>query len=280
MIIAVASGKGGTGKTTISVALAQSLEKSVQILDCDVEEPNLHIFLNADSNKTKEEIINIKIPRIDAKSCTLCGKCAEICEFNALAVLKDKVMVFDELCHSCGGCTLVCPEKSISEIDMPIGKVTKSKTGDISLISGSLDVGRAMSPPLIRAVKSNIKSNFINIIDCPPGNACPAITAVNGVDYILLVTEATPFGLHDLSLSVDTLRQLDIPFGVIINRCDTGDLGVREYCKEQNIVILLEIKESMDVAKEYSKGNSLLTTMPELKEILKQLVELISRGDV
>ncbi len=168
MVIAVASGKGGTGKTTLSIALSLAAKEKVQLLDCDVEEPNAHIFLNTADDET--ENVNVPIPEIDADKCTLCGKCAEVCEFNAIAALKDKMMIFDELCHSCGGCTLACPEKAIKEIGSPIGTITKAKYNDISFIQGKLNIGRAMSPPLIRAVKQNLKDDMLNIIDCLPGH--------------------------------------------------------------------------------------------------------------
>lgn len=276
MIIAIASGKGGTGKTTLSVALSLAVDKPVKLLDCDVEEPNANIFLNLSNEE--QEIVTVPIPKVDNDKCTFCGKCQEICQFNSITVLKDKVLVFDELCHSCGGCEKVCSEKAISEIQKPIGTITKARKHSLSFVQGKLDIGRAMSPPLIRAVKSGIDDNIINIIDCPPGNSCPVITAVNGADYVILVTEASPFGLHDLKLSVDTIRELNIPFGVIINRTTPEYKKVNDYCNKENIKLLLEIPESMEVAKAYSNGNTLLDAMPELKTQLQQIVKGIMEG--
>lgn len=277
MIIAVASGKGGTGKTTLSIALSQALDQLVNLLDCDVEAPNAKLFLHLMDEVN--EIVTVPIPKVDNDKCTFCGKCQQICQFNAITVLKDKVLVFDELCHSCGGCEMVCPEKAISEIQKPIGTVLNGRTNSLSFVQGKLDIGLAMSPPLIRAVKSRTDKDIINIIDCPPGNSCPVITAVSGSDYIILVTEASPFGLHDLKLSVETMRELNIPFGVIINRTTKNYKEVNNYCKNENIPLLLEIPESLKVAKAYSVGNTLLDAMPELKDKLRQIVKDIE-GDV
>ena len=273
MIIAVASGKGGTGKTTLSIALSLSVEEPVKLLDCDVEEPNADIFLNLDN--ISNEVITVPVPIVDNDKCTFCGKCQEVCQFNAITVLKDRVLIFDELCHSCGGCEKICPVKAISEKDKPIGMVTQARAKSLSFVQGKLDIGRAMSPPLIRAVKSRIDESIINIIDCPPGNSCPVITAVSGSDYIILVTEASPFGLHDLKLSVATIRELNIPFGIIINRTTPNYKAVNDFCDNEDIRILLEIPENLKVAKSYSNGNTLLDAMPELKGELKKIVNEI-----
>ncbi len=276
MIIAVASGKGGTGKTTISVALAQAYGKDITFLDCDVEEPNANIFLKA--LNTVSEDVNIKIPVIDTDKCTLCGECSNVCEFNAIAVLTKEAMIFDELCHSCGGCILACPSNAIYEKESAIGKLTGGKSGNISFYEGKIDVGRALVPPIIRAVKKKSDINGITIIDSPPGTACPAVTAMNGSNYIVLVTEATPFGLNDLKLAVDVVRQLDIPYGVIINRCDTGDVGVEEYCKKEEIDILLMIPENIEIAKAYSRGESIINVLLEIKDVLNDVLSTIIRS--
>lgn len=276
MIIAVASGKGGTGKTTLSIAFALVIKEPVQLLDCDVEEPNAHLFL--DIQAKKDEIVCLPVPIIDAKKCTLCNACAQICEYNAITTLKDKVIIFEDLCHNCGGCKLICPQKAISETMKPIGTVSRGMHNNISFVQGILEVGSTMSPALIRAVKRNMKKDIINIIDCPPGNACPVVTALNGADYVILVTEATPFGLHDLKLSVDTNRRLGLKFGVIINRANTGDTRVRDFCEKEKINVLLEIPESMEVAKAYSCGGTLLDAMPEIEVSLKNIVKMIKEG--
>ncbi|MBN2879433.1 MAG: ATP-binding protein [Clostridia bacterium] len=273
MIIAVASGKGGTGKTTLSVALALSADEKVNLLDCDVEEPNTDIFLNL-KNKN-EETVNIAIPYVTLDKCNFCGKCREVCQFNAISVLKNKVLIFDELCHSCGGCMLACPQNAISEKNSPIGTISSSESSNISFFQGRLDIGQAMSPPLIRAVKAKEKDDMLNIIDCPPGSSCPVITAVNGADYIVLVTEASPFGLNDLKITINAIREINIPFGVIINRASDSYKNVQQYCENENIDILLEIPESVAVAKSYSEGGSLLDAMPQLKPELRKILDSI-----
>jgi len=213
MIISIASGKGGTGKTTVAInlALALSGSQSLKFLDCDVEEPNAYFFLKPELSQKIP--VSIPVPEINEKKCDFCGKCAEICEYNALAVLKDTVLVFAELCHGCGGCTLLCPKKAITEKDRQIGIMEIGSTGKITFIHGKLNIGEAMSPPLIREVKKQIKPSETVIIDAPPGTSCPVIESIKGSDFSLLVTEPTPFGLNDLKLAVETLKQMKIPHG-------------------------------------------------------------------
>ncbi len=273
MQIAIASGKGGTGKTTLSVALAQVWDGPVQLLDCDVEEPNASIFLSLKSQTEKR--VFVPVPAVDSARCTGCGKCAAICQFNALAVAGKTVLVFTELCHSCGGCARICPEKAITEVPFSVGTIRQGQSGNIQFMEGRLDVGRAMAPPVIRAVKKAADPKLPVLIDCPPGTSCPMITAVKGSDFILLVTEPTPFGLHDLTLAVETVRLLNIPFGVIINRSDAGDNRVVEYCKRENIRLLLQIPESRKIAEACSRGESILSAAPELAPSLRNLLEEI-----
>lgn len=266
MIISIASGKGGTGKTTVAInlALALSDSQSLKFLDCDVEEPNAYFFLKP---KLSQKIpVSIPVPEINEKKCDFCGKCAEICEYNALAVLKDTVLVFAELCHGCGGCTLLCPEKAITEKDRQIGIMEIGSTGRITFIHGKLNIGEAMSPPLIRAVKKQIKPSDTVIIDAPPGTSCPVIESVKGSDFSLLVTEPTPFGLNDLKLAVETLKQMKIPHGVVLNRAGVGDNKVKNYCNRENIPILMEIPMDRKIAEAYSEGKSIIETMPEYKQ--------------
>ena len=273
MQIAIASGKGGTGKTTLSVALAQAWDGPVQLLDCDVEEPNASIFLTLE-NQTERQV-SVPVPAVDSARCTGCGKCAKICQFNALAAAGKTVLVFAELCHSCGGCVRVCPEKAITEVPLPVGTIRQGQSGNIQFTEGRLDVGRAMAPPVIRAVKKAADPKLPVLIDCPPGTSCPMITAVKGSDFILLVTEPTPFGLHDLTLAIETVRMLNIPFGVVINRSDAGDNRVVGYCEKENIRLLLQIPESRKIAEAYSRGESILSAAPELAPALHHLLEAI-----
>jgi len=266
MIIAIASGKGGTGKTSVSVSLAKALAEAndkVTLLDCDVEEPNAHLLLECSIISNKNFSINI--PQLDLSRCTGCGKCAAICEFNCIAVVKERAVIFADLCHSCGGCFLVCPEKCISEVESKTGTISEYSCGKLHLVQGILDIGKSMSPPLIREVKKNTDSDIV-IIDCPPGTSCPMVTAVGNSDYVILVTEPTPFGLHDMTLAVETLRKMKMNFGVIINRSDSGDDRVEKYCADENIEIIMRIKESIDAARAYSKGIPLYDALPEIKE--------------
>ncbi len=275
MILSIASGKGGTGKTTVAVNLALSLAKNqpVQFLDCDVEEPNSHFFLKPEITSRKE--VCLPIPEIIEEKCTFCGKCAEVCAYNALAVLKDSVLVFPELCHGCGGCSLLCPEQAIQEKGQRIGDIELGAADDIQFIHGKLDIGQAMSPPLIREIKKHINSTRTIIIDAPPGTSCPVIESLKGSDVSLLVTEPTPFGLNDLRLSVDTLREMNLPFGVIINRSDIGDRKVEDYCRQESIPVLMTIPADRDIAVAYSRGKTIIEIKPEYKSKFRQLYDKI-----
>ncbi len=276
MIISIASGKGGTGKTTVAVNLAASLENNVQLMDCDVEEPNCHLFLNPVISEKKT--VTTPIPEIDRDKCTFCRKCALICRFNAIAVLKNAALVFPELCHSCGGCTAVCPENAITEIGRELGTLEKGRKNGIDFVHGILRVGEAMSPPLIREVRSCFDPDRINIIDAPPGTSCPVIAAMKGVDFVVMVTEPTPFGLHDLKLAVEAVKLLNIPSGIVINRADMGDDGVREYAGHENLPILMEIPFDRKIAEVYSKGRLMVEEMPEWKEKFLDLYRRIEQS--
>jgi MinD superfamily P-loop ATPase len=269
MIISVASGKGGTGKTTIATNLAFSLGKDVKILDCDVEEPNSHLFLNPQIEKI--EPVFTPIPMIDEEKCTYCNKCVEICRYKSIVIIGKTILTFPELCHSCGGCMAVCPEDAITETGRELGVIEFGKSGDIDFIHGKLRVGEAMSPPLINEVRSYIESDIINIIDAPPGTSCPVITAMKDTDFILMVTEPTPFGLHDLKLAVEAVKLLGIPCGLVINRSDIGNNDVRIYAEENNLPILLEIPFDRKIAEVYSKGDLIVAKMPEYKEKFLEL---------
>ena len=279
MILSIASGKGGTGKTTIAVNLALSLEgsHSVQFLDCDVEEPNAHIFLKP--HILQSETVFLPIPEIVEEKCTYCGKCAEVCAYNVLAVLKDTILVFSELCHGCGGCSLLCPEQAINEKGQRIGIIEFGEANNIQFIHGKLDIGQAMATPLTRAAKKHLDPTKTVLIDVPPGTSCPVVEAVKGSDFCLLVTEPTPFGLNDLHLAVETLKKLNIPFGVIINRADAGDKKVHNYCEKENIPILMTIPMDRNIAVAYSKGKTVIEVQPAYKqkflELFKKVENLI-----
>jgi len=276
LIISIASGKGGTGKTTVATNLAFSLETDVQLLDCDVEEPNAHLFLNP-AIKARETVFT-PVPEIDERKCTYCRKCAEICRFRAIAVLKQTVLTFPELCHSCGGCTEICPEKAITETGRELGEIERGRKDHIDFVHGRLRVGEAMSPPLIRKVRSFVLPDKTNIIDAPPGTSCPVIAAMKDVDFVLMVTEPTPFGLHDLKLAVEAAKLLDVPRGLVINRSDMGDNRLKEYAAIESLPILMEIPFDRRIAEIYSRGDLMAEEMPDWKAKFRELYSDIQKA--
>ena len=261
MILSIASGKGGTGKTTVAVNLALSLlNKEVQYMDCDVEEPNAHLFLKPSIQRVTS--VGIPVPRIDETKCTSCGKCAKVCEYHAIALIVKTVLVFDEMCHGCGACSYLCPERAILEVEREIGIIQEGYANGISFINGILNIGEPMASPLIRKVKERIQKDKIVILDAPPGTSCPVIETVKGSDFCLLVTEPTPFGLNDLELAVGMLEKLGIAKGVVINKADLGDRGVWDYCKSKEIPVLMEIPMDRKIAESYSKGIPIIADHP------------------
>ena len=273
MIISIASGKGGTGKTTIATNLAVALAPEVKLLDCDVEEPNDHIFIRPQITHTEE--VGLKVPQVDMSKCTLCGRCQEICQFKAIVVVGESVLTFPELCHSCGGCLEVCPEGAISEVDRAMGVFERGTRDGLQFAYGHIYVGQVMAVPLIERVRAEGESNTCIIIDAPPGTSCPVISSVKGTDFVVLFTEPTPFGLNDLKLAVGMVKILDIPHGIVINRSDLGDDKVREYANQEGIPILMEIPFSRQIAEAYSQGKLLVEELPDWKEKFIHLYERI-----
>jgi len=269
MVIAVASGKGGTGKTTIAVGIA-IVTARCQLLDCDVEEPNAHLFLRPDITQT--EVVTIPVPQVDQARCTLCGHCGEACQFHAIAVMGRQVLVFPELCHGCGACALACPEAAIREVPRPVGVVESGSAGQIAFVQGRLNVGEPMATPVIRAVKAHLDSTRLTIIDAAPGTACPVVEAVKGSDFCLLVTEPTPFGLSDLRMAVEVMEKLHLASGVVINRSGEGDEATEEFCRSTGLPLLGRIPFDRRVAEAYAHGQHPVHVVPEFARRLEDIV--------
>ena len=280
MRIAIASGKGGTGKTTVSTSLAlAAAARGVRVayLDCDVEEPNGHLFLQPQVTTTKA--IGHLHPSVDETKCTHCGLCGEICQFSAIVCMGETVLVYPELCHACGGCALVCRSGAITEILRQTGVVETGTAGAIRFVQGTLRVGEAMSKPLIHQVKAKLGNEDLAIIDCPPGTSCPVVESVRGSDLVLLVTEPTPFGLHDLGLAVEMVQALHLPLAVVINRAGIGDGKTHDFCRHRNLPIWAEISDDRRVAEAYARGKLPYQTVPEFRAAIEHVLDQIPRGD-
>lgn len=265
MRIAVASGKGGTGKTTVSTNLAYVLSRiyKVQYIDCDVEEPNGHIFLKPRIDKITP--ITTSVPVIDDTKCTVCGECRNICQYNAIVALNKIMLTFPELCHGCGGCIRVCQSGAISEMHREVGEIEEGTADKLGFVQGKLRVGEVLSPLVIKRVKEYIQNDSVAIIDSPPGTSCPVVQSVKNSDYVVLVTEPTPFGLNDLKLAVDMLKALNLPFGVIVNRADAGNKAVFDYCSTESIDVLMKIPHDRRIAEAYSKGKLMVNVIPKFR---------------
>ncbi len=276
MIISIASGKGGTGKTTVAANLAVSLKQPVRLLDCDVEEPNLHLFLTPEKGET--DTIRALVPEILEDKCSYCGECEALCQFKAIAIIAGTAaMTFPELCHSCGGCFKVCPENAIQKSYRELGTITRGTYQNIELVYGRLRVGEAMAPPLIKKVKSYAPLDRINIVDSPPGTSCPVIAAISDTDFVILVTEPTPFGLNDLTLAVGAVQMLDIPFGLVINRSDIGNRDVKDYAASIGMPVLMEIPFDRQIAEATTNGKLMVKELPGYQEKFLGILEQINQ---
>lgn len=273
MRIAIASGKGGTGKTTVAINLAVCLRGPVQLLDCDVEEPDCALFLRPRIDVSEK--LGVPVPVVDTARCTACGECARFCQFHAIVGLGSVPLVFAELCHGCGGCAAVCPRGAIREEPRETGIVESGEAEGIAFVQGKLNVGEAMAAPLIRAVKRKWRASGTVIVDCPPGTSCPVLAAVRGCDYVVLVTEPTPFGLNDLQLAVEAMRALSLSFGVVINRAGTGSESVAAYCAHERISVLAELPDDRRVAEAYSRGEIAAKTVTGVRERFVVLADRI-----
>lgn len=276
MKYAIASGKGGTGKTTVSASLASIWKNPIIAVDLDVEEPNLHLFLKPEISGS--QTATMEIPRIDESKCTYCGKCKDICQFKAISVLANVLLIFPEMCHGCGGCIAVCPEGALSVGSRVLGEISWGSRGRINFLMGRLRVGEAMSPPLMRAVKDKLENMIVDsdsdvIIDAPPGVSCPAVNAVMDSDGIILVTEPTPFGVYDLTLAHKAFALLDIPMGVVVNRAGIGSSSLYDYCSDSGLPILAEIPYDRRIAEAYSNGHIISECAPEFRNVFIDLAD-------
>lgn len=279
MKIAIVSGKGGTGKTTVATNLANVVSKKsrIQLLDADVEEPNSHLFL--DIEYLEREEVKLLIPQVDNEKCTRCGKCAESCQFGAISVFNTGVLVFDNLCHGCGLCKMVCPSGAISEKEKTIGSIKLGKINDnFSFGTGLLNIGEPSGVRIIRKLKKSIDKSKTVIIDAPPGTSCPVVETLRGIDYAVLVTEATPFGLHDLKLAVDLVNEMGIPSGIIVNRASSDYTEVEEYANSNSIPVLEKIPFDRDIAVAYSNGKLFTDIKPEWKERFEKVYKEIEEA--
>ena len=283
MKIAITSGKGGTGKTTVSTSLFQVLTKhlkyNVQLLDCDVEEPDCHIFIKA--SESSKYPVNISIPEIDTDKCTFCGKCKNTCVFNAIVMLPPVkfIEVNESLCHGCGACTYVCTEGAISEKNIEIGEIAHfDYYAKDEFIEGRLKIGKALQTPVIRDTIKHAKDRGIILFDSPPGTSCPVVATVAKADYVIMVTEPTPFGLHDLKLMAETVRQLGKKHGIIVNKAGLDYKPLYNYIQQNNISIIGEIPFRKELAGAYSKGEIIAESSEEIKQIFIGIINKILNG--
>jgi MinD superfamily P-loop ATPase len=272
-VVAIASGKGGTGKTTVSVNLAAVSREPLTLLDCDVEAPNAHLFVKPVWDRYVR--VPVPVPAVSGEKCTGCGRCVEACRFNAVALLTGSPTFFPELCHSCGNCVRVCPENALYEVSREVGTLRSGRAGLLNFTDGIMDIGEARSSPVIDKVRDNAGVDSLTIVDAPPGTSCPAVSAVRMTSYVVLVTEPTPFGLHDLRLAVEMVEELGIRAGVIINRTGVGSDDVEKFCRDNDLPILTKIPYDREVARSYTRGEILTRIYPVYRKLFKDLLDRV-----
>lgn len=269
--IAVASGKGGTGKTTVSINLAAAFGEPVQLADCDVQEPNLNLFLK--SGRLGSKSVSMLVPEVDAARCTGCGQCSDTCRFGGIVSLGTRALGFPERCHGCGACLRICPARAINGRPRRIGMVTVGQSGEIRLVEGRLEVGNALVTPLIKAVQEQLQDELPAILHAPSGRTAQVATALRSSDYVLLVTDMTPFSLHDLKQTVALVRELKLPCGVVINRSGEDRVGLHGYCREQGIPVLMALPDDRQIGEVTSQGKMLVRTLQDYRYPFTELAD-------
>jgi MinD superfamily P-loop ATPase len=277
MRIAVLSGKGGTGKTFVSVNLACAADQALYV-DCDVEEPNGHLFLKPQI--TASLPVTVTVPQVDADKCTACRECVDFCRYNALALIKNKLMTFYEVCHSCGGCILFCPEKALAEKEREIGVIEEGISGNVAVLTGCLNTGEVSGVPIIKGLMKKLPEQGTVVVDCPPGSACVVMESIRKADFCILVAEPTVFGVHNLSMVHELVKLFNKPFGVVQNKCLPGENPAQQFCADNKIEVLAQIPFDEELGRLNSKGLIAVRENKQYRELFRKLLKALEKGAV